>query len=91
MGNFKYISKRLSEKLELPEDAVSDSFRLQLIGEGLIVCGCKKLLKYKSEEIVLLTGDSVITLLGKGMKCIYFFEKTIEIRGDFTDIRLENR
>ena len=59
MAKFKYIRNRLSEKLELPEDAMCHTYRLQVIGSTAILCGCKKMLKYKSEEIVLLTKENL--------------------------------
>lgn len=91
MSNFKFIRHKLSEKLELPEDALGNTFRIQLIGNSAIICGCKKILKYKSEEISVLTSDSVVTFLGTGLKCIYFFEGTIEIKGDIATVGFEKR
>lgn len=91
MSKFRYMRKKLSEKLELPEDMLGNSFRMQIIGACLILCGCKKLLKYKSEEIIALTADTVVTISGNQMKCVYFFEGTIEISGNFSNIAFENR
>ncbi len=89
MSKFKYVRQKLSEKLELPEDALSNCARLQIIGNCAILCGCKKILKYKSEEISVLTKDGVVVLCGEHLKCIYFFESTIEICGNINCVRYE--
>lgn len=91
MAGFKYIRRRLSEKLELPEDALGAASRVQIMGSCAILSGCKKLLKYKSEEIVALTKDSVVVFTGCGLKCLYFFEGTIEICGEICNVGFEKR
>lgn len=91
MASFKYIRHRISEKLELPEDSLSATHRVQIIGSTAILSGCKKLLKYKSEEIVALTKDSVVTFCGEHLKCVYFFEGTVEICGEINNVGFEKR
>lgn len=91
LANFKYVRHRLSERLELPEDTLGAAYRLQLIGNCVILSGCRKILKYKSEEIVTLTKDATVTFTGEHLKCLYFFEGTVEICGEFRGIRIEKR
>lgn len=91
MPKFKYIRNKLSNTLELPEDSFGTSCRLQIIGNSAILCGCKKILKYKSEEIAVLTKDGVTVFCGEHLKCLYFFEETIEICGNLSCVRFENR
>ena len=91
MASFKNIRHGLSGKLELPEDSLGAAYRLQLIGNTAILCGCRKLLKYKSEEITALTKDATISFLGEHLKCVYFFEGTIEICGEISGIGIEKR
>ena len=86
MAKLSYVRRRLSERLELPEDALGSTYRLQVIGDCAILCGCRKLLKYKSEEISALTKEAVITFFGEHLKCVYFFEGTIEVRGEIEGI-----
>ncbi len=91
MPRFKYIKARLSEKLEIPEDAFSASSRLQIIGNCILVSNCKKILRYRSENIEILTSDSIISICGEHLKCIYFYEGSIEIRGEYSDISFRKR
>lgn len=85
------MCERLSKTLELPEDSLGNISRLQVIGECAILCGCKKILKYKSEEIAVLTKDGTISFEGEHLKCLYFFEETIEIRGKIHNVRFEKK
>ena len=91
MGKWKMMRARLAASLELPEDAMGNAHRLQLVGNTAMLCGCKKLLKYKSEEIAALTADAVITFSGAHLKCVYFYEGTIEICGEIRNIGIEKR
>ncbi len=91
MKKFRYMRQRFSQKLELPEDSLGNVLRLQIIGNCAILCNCKKILKYKSEEISVLTKHNVVTFKGEHLKCIYFFEGNIEICGDFCNVEFENK
>lgn len=91
LHKFKYIRHKLSNTLELPEDSLGASCRLQVIGNTAILCGCRKILKYKSEEIVVITKDGTVAFCGERLKCMYFFEETIEICGEISCVRFENR
>lgn len=91
LSAFKFIKNKLSSKLHLPADSLGRTYRLQIIGENAILCGCKKILKYKAEEISVLTHDAIITFSGEHMKCICFFDDNIEIRGIFKGVSLERK
>ena len=91
MANLKLLRHKLSEKLELPEDSIASTYRVQIIGNCAIICGAKKILKYKSEEISILASDATVTFTGSALKCIYFFEGTIEISGEISAIGFEKR
>ena len=91
MAKLRRLRSRLSEKLELPEDALSSAYRIQVLGDCAVLCGCKKLLKYQADEIVALVSDAKISFRGTHLKCAYFFEGTIEIRGDIAEIGMEKR
>ena len=91
MADFRFVRHKLSKTLELPEDSLGTAYRLQIIGNCAILCGCRKLLKYKSEEIYALTKDGVVTFCGEHLKCVYFFEETIEICGELNCVRIEKR
>ena len=91
MPDFRIIRNKLSKSLEIPEDALGSAYRLQIIGNCAILCGCLKLLKYKSEEISALTKDKTVTFCGEHLKCVYIFEGTLEITGDICGVRIEKR
>ena len=82
MTKFRYVRHRLSEKLELPEDALGAAYRLQLIGDCALIGGCKKILKYKSDDITALAKGAEISVRGAHQKCVYFLKKTIVVRGE---------
>ena len=91
MKKFRYIRQKLSQRLELPEDGIGEVLRLQIIGDSAILCNCKKILKYNSEEISVLTKHNIVTFKGEHLKCIYFFEDNIEIRGEICGVELEEK
>ena len=86
MSKFRYVRHRLSEKLELPEDALGAAYRLQMIGDCVLIGGCRKILKYKPDEITAAASGADISVRGERLKCVYFFEGTIEVRGDIAQI-----
>ena len=91
IASFRKTWRVLSEKLELPEDAFGFAPRVQMFGKRIIVSGCKKLLKYQSDEIVILCSDSVVSIFGEHLKCMYFFEGTVEICGEIFTVCFEDR
>ena len=91
MAKFRHVRNTLSGKLELPEDSLGAAYRLLVIGDTAILCGCRQLLKYKSEEITALTKEAAIAFTGEHLKCMYFFEGTIEICGEISGIGIEKR
>ena len=91
MNRFRYVRHKLSEKLELPEDALGSAYRLQMIGDCVLIGGCKKILKYKPDEITALAKGAEISVRGEHLKCVYFFEGTIEVRGEIGGIGILKR
>jgi len=91
MSNLKSVRNKLSRSLEIPEDGLGSASRLQIIGNSAILCGCKRILKYKSEEIVALTKDQSIAFCGEHLKCVYFFEGTLEICGEINAVKMEKK
>ena len=89
MSSFGVIRHKISKSLELPEDALCSAYRIQIIGNTAILCGCKKILNYTSEEITVLTKDGVVSFNGKSLKCMYFFENTIELCGVISNVRID--
>lgn len=86
MSRFRYVRRRLSAGLELPEDALGAAYRLELVGDCALLAGCRKILKYKSDEITAAAHGADISVRGTDLKCVYFFEGTIEVRGDIAEI-----
>ena len=86
MSKFKSLHQSLSMRLSLPEDALHQSYRLQVFSGYAILSGCRKLLKYNSEEIAALTKEGTVRFLGAHLKCKYFFEGTVELCGESTAI-----
>ena len=91
MQKFKVAKSKFLNALELPEDSLGGMFRLQIIGGHAILSGCIKLLQYKSTEIIALTKSGTVTFCGEHLKCVSFFDKTLEICGELNAVRFENK
>ncbi len=91
MSGFRYVRSKLSKTFEIPEDSIGAAFRLQIIGSCATLSGCLKILKYKNDEITVLTKDGTVSFCGSDLKCIYFFCGTIEISGEISGVSIAKR
>ena len=79
----------LSQKTALPSDALMGDFRLEIRGRNsAIVCGCRKILKYEPQCIVLSAKGFDLTLVGERLICTAYHEGAVCIEGYITGIEL---
>lgn len=48
----------------------------------LSVHGCRKILKYSTETIILLLSDRIMTVRGKCLTCISYYVGAVGIEGE---------
>ena len=72
----------LSLKTALPSDALTGNFRLEIRGRNnAIVCGCRRILKYTPEEIILSAKDFNVTIFGQRLVCTAYHEGAVCVEG----------
>lgn len=83
--------KTVAEKTNLPCDLLEGEFRLELRGRGeMYLCGCKKILKYSEEEMVIRARTFDVVVQGEKLICASFHCSGIVIEGNIQSIKLEN-
>lgn len=77
------LSSLVSEKFRLPSDALAGEFRAELRGRGLLyLFGCKRILKYSSEEMIVAARSFEVTVRGEGLVCSFFYGGAMAIEGE---------
>ena len=72
----------LSAKTSLPSDMLAGDFRLEIRGRNnAIICGCKRILKYTPQEIVLSAKGFAVGITGKRLICTSYHEGAVCIEG----------
>ena len=90
MRRKKEFLARVSERLDIPREALPGGFGLSLSGQNeLTVRGCRRILSYGSECIRLSLGKTVLSLEGEGLLCTVFEARTVTVQGWICTIRFE--
>ena len=80
----------LSVKTSLPSDILSGGFRLEVRGRNSVICfGCRRILKYMPEKIVLASKDFSIGLSGQRLVCTAYHEGAICVEGFIEKIEFD--
>ena len=86
------IVRRVCSKTELPCDMLQGEFRLELRGRReVFVSGCKRIIKYSEDEMIISAKNFNARIQGKGLVCSSYHCSGIVIEGLIEDIRLECR
>lgn len=84
VGIFEYIKKcdddsLLSRNLD---------FSLEMFGNTqLVLYGCRRILKYTFEEMILEAKNFDVSILGRCLNCCAYHIHGVEISGDIEDIK----
>lgn len=79
----------LSEKLDIPREALPGGFALALSGgRELTVWGCERILSYDEEEIALLAGGRTLHVRGSALLCSAFGEGSVTVTGEILSLAL---
>ena len=80
----------LSVKAELPSDALSGDFRLELRGRNvLFVQGCRRILEYSPARMVLAIKNFNLAIEGARLVCSTYHDGTVSIDGQIDRIFLD--
>ena len=72
----------LAMKTELPVDALSGDFRMELRGRGeLYLHGCRRILKYSTDEMILAAKGFSVSIKGSRLVCSAYYSGTVCIEG----------
>ncbi len=80
----------LTQKTSLPSDALAGEFRLEIRGRNsVIVCGCRRILKYTPTEIVLSSKGFSVGIVGERLICTAYHEGAVCIEGYVTGVEFD--
>ena len=80
----------LSVKTTLPSDLLSGGFRIEVRGRNSAICfGCRRIVKYTPDNIVLAAKDFTVGILGEGLICTSYHEGAICIEGFIRKIEFD--
>lgn len=73
---------RFGERLDIPREALPGGFGLTLSGQSeLTVRGCRRILEYSTDLILLLLSGVVLEISGEGLLCRVFTPERITVCG----------
>lgn len=76
------ITKKFTEEMQLPESAVTDSFRIEFRGNtDVIIEGCKGIIEYEESCIALNLGKNIVRFNGADLEISSFFEEQAILKG----------
>lgn len=76
------IAERLARRLDIPADITCGGLTLELRGRGeLYITGCRRIVYYSTERISLALRDAVLTVEGRRLSCITYFNSQVGICG----------
>jgi len=76
------LASALASGMSLPSDALFGEMRIELRGRNtLTVSGCRRILKYSSEEIKLALKGFEVSVKGCGLLCTTYHYGTVGIEG----------
>ena len=90
------IVEYLSVKAELPSDVLSGEMRIELRGRNtLFVHGCKRIIKYSAEEMILGMKSTALHVAGDRLICTTYHSGVVTVEGfvkkiSFDDGEAEN-
>ena len=81
------FSSALKKAISLPSDALFGEVRIEVRGrELLLVSGCRRILKYSSEEIMLKLKGFCVCIDGRGLLCTAYHYGSVSIEGEICNI-----
>ena len=76
------IIEYLAIKAELPADALTGEFRIEMRGRNtLFMQGCRRILKYSPEEMIMAAKGFEVSIKGRRLVCSAYHGGTVTIEG----------
>lgn len=73
----------------LPSDALFGEVRIEMRGRNtLFICGCRRIIKYSTDEIIFDTKDFCISVSGNGLVCTTYHYGSVTVEGLICSIKL---
>ena len=77
------FSSALKKAISMPSDALLGEVRIEMRGKNvLMVNGCRKILKYSTEEIDLRLKGFCLCVRGHGLQCTAYHYGSVSVEGD---------
>lgn len=77
------FSSAVKKVVSLPSDALFGEVRIEMRGKRtLMVTGCRKILKYSTEEIVLHLKGFCLCVCGEGLQCTAYHYGSVSVEGE---------
>ena len=79
----------LATKAELPSDALTGEFRIELRGRNtLFMQGCRRILKYSPEEMIMASKSFEVSIKGQRLVCSAYCGGAVTVDGAIEGIFL---
>ena len=76
--------------MSLPSDALLGEVRLEMRGRGtLMLTGCRRIIKYTPQEIIIGTKDFFIVAAGSELICTTYHYGSVTVEGHICSISFE--
>lgn len=79
----------LALKTELPADALTGDFRIEIRGRNtLFMQGCRRILKYSPEEMIMAAKGFEVSIRGRRLVCTTYHDGTVTLDGAIDGVEL---
>lgn len=87
----KSIGQLISEKLDIPLEAMSSVPTVQIIGNSIMsIDGCVGIKKYETDEIIIRAKAYMLKILGSSLSMLAFTQGRVSIRGEIFSYTIES-
>lgn len=87
----KSIGQMISEKFDIPLEAISSVPTVQIIGNSIMsIDGCAGIKKYETDEIIIRTKTYMLKIIGTSLSMLTFTQGRVSIRGEISSYSIES-
>ncbi|MBR3686434.1 MAG: YabP/YqfC family sporulation protein [Clostridia bacterium] len=80
----------LAVKAELPSDVLGSDFRVELRGRNtLFMQGCRRILKYSPDEMIMSARGFAVVIEGERLICSTYHGGTVTVEGNILAVRFD--
>ena len=81
-GERRGFIELLAQKTALPSDLILGDFRLEIRGRStLFMQGCRRILKYSPEEMIMAAKGFDVDIKGRRLVCTSYHDGTVTVEG----------